>query len=289
MRVYTSSEMMKQSKTMFVEENKSIGDIAPHTHDFVELVYILSGKAVHTVDGRSYNLSRGDILFMNCGCVHSFVSENEHTYVNILFSPEIIGENIVTNETAFSLFSLTAFNQMRNDSEFGKISFFGDERLEIENIIRSMLTEYRGKQTYWERSMRNYLNNLIIKMLRKNETGFEPCEIDGMWRELSAYIDENLGEKLTLSDLAEKCFYNPSYFSRVFKEKFGVSLVEYITKKRIAYAVDLLQSTDMPIEEISEKVGFSDRNSFYHAFSRYMNRTPSSYRGGKVKKADKMN
>ena len=278
MRVFRSDELMKYSRSMCIEENKFDGSIEPHTHDFVEIVYILSGRAEHTVDGRSYSMSRGDILFMNCGCIHSFKSEGEHTYVNILFSPNILGEDIVTSETAFSIFSLNAFNQMRSDSEFGKISFYGDERLEVENIIRAMLKECAERQTYWESSLRNYLNNLIIIMLRKTETGIEPQEIDGMWRELSAYIDENLGERLTLSDLAKKCFYNPSYFSRVFKEKFGESLVEYVTKKRISYAVDLLRETDLPIDEISRRAGFSDRNSFYHAFSRYMHGTPSSYR-----------
>ena len=278
MRRFTSREMMKYSKTMSVSKNDCVGIFEEHTHDFVELVYILSGKAEHVVDGKRYLLNRGDILFMNCGCIHSFSSESEHTYVNILFSPEFIGEDIVTPENAFSLFSLTAFNQMRSDAEFGKISFFDEERSEVEGIINSMLREFDSRNTYWESAVRNYLNNLIIKMLRKSEEGFKPAEINGTWQELSAYIDENLGSRLSLSELAEKFFYNPSYFSRVFKEKFGLSLIEYKTKKRVESAAELLEKTELTIDEICDNLGFSERSSFYNAFKKRFGTSPASYR-----------
>lgn len=278
MRRYTSNEMMQISKTMSVAKGIYAGEFEEHTHEFVELVYVFSGSVEHIVDGVKYSLSRGDILFMNCGCVHSFSSEKEHTYVNILFSPEFIGEDIVTSETAFSLFSLTAFNEMRNDSEYGKISFVGEEIQAVESIINAMIYEFKSRRTYWESSVRNYLNNLIIKMLRKTEIGMDSNELDDMWKELSTYIDENLDVPLTLGDLAAKCFYNPSYFSRIFKEKFGVSLIEYRTKRRIEYAAQLLKNSELSIDEISDKVGFSDRRSFHHAFIKFAGVTPASYR-----------
>ena len=120
-------------------------------------------------------------------------------------------------------------------------------------------------------------------MLRKTEMGMDSGELDGMWRELSAYIDENLDASLTLSELAKRCFYNPSYFSRIFKEKFGVSLVEYKTQRRIEKASELLTDTELPIDEISDRVGFSDRHSFYHAFSKHMKQTPAAYRASRKK------
>ena len=95
---------------------------------------------------------------------------------------------------------------------------------------------------------------------------------------LFCYIDNNLDSKLTLNDLAQKCFYNPSYFSRIFKEKFKISFVEYITQKRLARAIELLKNTDVSVSDVGQRVGFSDNKSFYHAFSRYYHCTPSQYR-----------
>ncbi len=289
MRIYTTDEMMTRCRTMQVTRCPYVKSFKEHTHEFIELVYITSGAVEHTVDGHSYSLKHGDILFMNCGCTHSFCSDEDFTYVNILFSPEFVGESIVNSVNAFSLFSLTAFNEMRGGSEFGKVSFFGNERREIENLIEEMLDEYEAQETYWESVLRNHLNTLIIKMIRKTEMGIAPKEMDDIWYSLSEYIDNNIDSKLTLSELAQKCFYNPSYFSRIFKEKFGVSLMEYVTKKRVDHAIELLSNTDISVDEISSRVGFSDRNSLYHAFSKYGKGSPRSYRtsADNVKKGDK--
>lgn len=289
MRVYTTEEFMKTSKSLHVFKCKFSPELVkemPHTHEFIEIVYILSGRMTHLINGQSYEVRRGDVLFMNYGCTHEFFSEEEATYVNILFSPEVMSQEIVTPTNAFSVLALTAFNDMRSDSNYGRISFFGDDRKEIENIVLAMLKESGEKQTSWEMVLENHLNTLIVKMLRKNEMGVEQSEFYDTWQELSEYIDDNLDSKLTLNELAQKCFYNPSYFSRIFKEKFKISFVEYITQKRLDHAIDLLKNTDVPVSEIGRRVGFSDNKSFYHAVSRYYNCTPSQYRKNERKKTE---
>lgn len=281
MRIYTAEEFMKNSKSMHVFKcGVSAGsmDEMPHTHEFIEIVYVLSGSMTHVIDGQKYKVKHGDILFMNYGCTHAFFSDEEYSYVNILFSPELMSEEIVTPANAFSVLSLTAFNDMRSESNYGKISFLGTERREIEDIVFAMLKEYSERKISWETVLGNYLNTLIVKMLRKTEMGVEPSEIRDIWQKLSEYIDNNLDSKLTLNDLAQKCFYNPSYFSRIFKEKFKISFVEYITQKRLARAIELLKNTDVSVSEIGQRVGFSDNKSFYHAFSRCYHCTPSQYR-----------
>jgi len=289
-RIYTKEEFMQSSKTMHVFKccgTAGIKSIEPlHTHEFIEIVYVLSGAMVHIIDGQRYDVGRGDLLFMNHGCVHEFSCEGEYSYINILFSPEVVSEDIVTPSNAFSVLSLTAFNDMRGNVDFGKISFYSSERDEIENIISAMLKEYKEKRISWEAVLGNYLSTLVVKMLRRTEVGIAPEEICDVWQELSEYIDKNLNSKLTLSQLAQKCFYNPSYFSRIFKEKFGVTFVEYVTQKRLTYAIDLLENTDFSINEIAITSGFSDSKSFYHAFAQKMNCTPAQYRINKGKKTE---
>ena len=229
------------------------------------------------------------MIFVNYGSTHAFAARGEFSYVNICFSPEVVGDAIVTAENAFSLLSLTAFHEMCREADDGLISFFGEERRQIESIIDAMLDEYRGRQTSWDRVMENYLNILITRMLRKTERGVRHAELSDVWRELLEYIDRNPGAELTLSALAQKCFYNPSYFSRVFKEKFGMSPGAYVSRKRVEHAAGLLCESELSIEAICERSGFADRSTFYHAFSKHMGMTPAEYRReyGKVKKSDK--
>jgi hypothetical protein len=173
---------------------------------------VLSGEMVHEIDGCRYNTARGDMLFMNYGCTHTFSSESAYTYVNILFSPELMADAVITTQNAFSVLSLSAFNEMRSAQDFGHIRFLGKERDEIESILLSMLDEYEKKQTSWETVLGNLLTNLIIKMLRKTELGIGKSEMDGIWQSLSEYIDQNLDSRLTLAALAEKCFITHPIF-----------------------------------------------------------------------------
>lgn len=277
MKIYTTDEFMNQSKRFYIGKCNAKTAEPIHTHDFIELVYILSGEVTHEIDGRQYPLRRGDILFMNLGCTHAFFSDSEYSYFNILFTPKLLEEGLAPANT-LALLSLSAFNEMRNDAPFGKLSFFGRERAEVEEIILSMHREYKEKRSHWEQVFGNSLHTLLIKMLRKTEEGMDQREISQMWQGLSEYIDQNIGQKLTLSSLAEKCFYNPSYFSRSFKEKFGMTMTEYITRKRLDHAKELLAATDLSIEEISERCGFSDRSACTHAFSKYLGANPKDYR-----------
>lgn len=282
---YKTENFMTDSKSIhiFKDSGNKINSRL-HTHEFIEIVYIMSGKMSQTIDGQKYDVRRGDIIFMNYGCTHSFSADGDFSYINLLFSPQSVNDELVIQSNALFLLSLGAFNEMRSDASCGKISFWGREIKEIEDILCTMQKEYEQKLPSYESVLANYLNTLIVKMSRKAFSGLNDSEIDGMWRDLSEYIDQHLSDKLTMSDLAKKSFYNPSYFSRVFKEKFGVTFVEYVTRKRLDHAVKLLEESEISLDEVSRRSGFSDKNSFYYAFSHYLGAKPSQYRSGKVKK-----
>ena len=92
------------------------------------------------------------------------------------------------------------------------------------------------------------------------------------------YIQNNFSADLTLETLAEKCFYSPAYFSRVFKEKFGMGFKSYTQQLRTKKAVELLQTTNMPIKTIISYCGFHDKNSFYRATQKFYGATPTALR-----------
>jgi len=290
MKIYKTEKYIEKGNSLYIfTERGCTHTEAEHQHDFIEIVYVLGGEADELVDDRCYRVRHGDMIFINYGSTHSFVARGEYSYVNICFSPEVVGDAIVTAENAFSLLSLTAFHEMCREADEGLISFFGEERRQIEQILDAMLEECHQRQTSWQRVMESYLNILITRMLRQVERGVHRGELNDTWRELLEYIDRNPGAELTLSALAQKCFYNPSYFSRVFKEKFGMSPGAYVSRKRAEHAAGLLCESELSIEKIGEQSGFSDRSSFYHAFAKHLGMTPAEYRRvyGKVKKNDK--
>ena len=71
MRVYSSKEYRQQEPNLHIFYGKAYPE-AKHTHDFVEIVYIDSGKIDHIVNGKEFHAKKGDLLFLNYNSVHSF-------------------------------------------------------------------------------------------------------------------------------------------------------------------------------------------------------------------------
>lgn len=282
MKVYRSEQWMKADASIHIFSDECEKEEMPvHEHDFIEIVYILDGNADQSVNEETYRVRRGDLLFINYGSTHSFAAREKFSYVNICFKPEVLGESVITPENAFAVLQLTAFDEIRRASdEDGMVSFVGEEREEIEMILCSMLREYKEQKHAWQTVLKSYMNVLIALIVRKLMDE-ETVISDDMWHELSDYIDSNLESPLTLSALAGKCFYNPSYFSRAFKKRFNMTLTEYLNRKRIDNAKILALGTTLSDDEIATHIGFAYKSSFYRVFRRVTGISFAEYKKSK--------
>ncbi|GAS81273.1 response regulator [Paenibacillus amylolyticus] len=102
---------------------------------------------------------------------------------------------------------------------------------------------------------------------------------DGTIIELAKrYIGENYMQELTLTLLAERFNYYPTYFSELFKEGAGTSFIQYVTGVRMKHALRLLKETQLTVWDITELTGFSSPSYFSSKFKRMFNMSPSDYR-----------
>lgn len=92
------------------------------------------------------------------------------------------------------------------------------------------------------------------------------------------YLDTHYSEKITLDLLSGKFFINKFYLTRIFREKFGVSITNYLLQTRITHAKSLLRFTDLPVEKISHECGMNDANYFSRVFKRIEGTTPGKFR-----------
>ena len=248
-----------------------------HTHDFIEIVYTYKGEMDQEVNGKEFLTKKGDLLFINYNSVHSFKPIGEASYFNVLFYPETLG-HFINSENAFALLSLSAFQEISKDSNEGIVSFAPKEQKKILWILETMYEEQTNRAPHYEEINEAYMNILVTMILRKTSLPLEEKETDDTWNELASYIEENLDGDLSLSALAKKCFYNPSYFCRMFKRKFGTNLVDYVNRKRIDKAQDLLRNTELSIESVANAVGYSSKSVFYRSFTKLVHMTTSESR-----------
>ncbi len=92
-----------------------------------------------------------------------------------------------------------------------------------------------------------------------------------------SYIQAHYAEDLTREDVADAVFLSSAYFSRFFKQKTGLSFIDYLTTVRMQKAVELLGSR-MKVGEIAKKVGYQSRNRFFINFRLYSGYNPTEYR-----------
>ncbi|KRF43969.1 helix-turn-helix domain-containing protein [Paenibacillus sp. Soil787] len=96
-----------------------------------------------------------------------------------------------------------------------------------------------------------------------------------------SYIDEHLADMdLSLTSLSLKFEVNAPYLSRFIKEQSGETFIDYVNKQRVQLAKQLMTETDDTITEITQKVGFSNSNTFIRVFKRYEGITPGQFRKG---------
>ena len=92
------------------------------------------------------------------------------------------------------------------------------------------------------------------------------------------YVYENFREKITMRDICAALGRTKSAICPSFKEKYGVTVMDYLTELRIDEAKKMLAETDMTVSEISDEIGFSDTSYFSKVFFKVVGKSPSHYR-----------
>ena len=107
---------------------------------------------------------------------------------------------------------------------------------------------------------------------------FNNKRIDRNVEKILEYINNRLGEDLSLNDVSRVVGFCPSYVSRIFKENLGKSFTEYLNEKRVEKAKHYLRETNFSVKEVGFKVGFNNMQSFLRSFKRLESITPGQFK-----------
>ena len=255
--------------------------VGPHTHDFMEFVYMQSGKSLHTVNGAEYPMSGGDLLIINYGEVHCFTADPQAEYNNILIKPSLLDKSLADCKDLFYLFEagpFRGFKELVND-QCRFIRFSPEEKDCFEYILLLLEKELNNRETGFDLTTRagvNFLLTMIFRKMRKNLLSqtheFKP---------VLHYIEENYAQNLSAAELAEICHYNPAYFSRVFRKHTGLTFTEYVKRLRIRKACARLED-NQPASRLYIQVGYTNKTTFYKHFREVTGMTPLEYRKVKL-------
>lgn len=111
--------------------------------------------------------------------------------------------------------------------------------------------------------------------------------VHGAWTQPPTYtlllrarrlMDDCYGESLNVPRLASECGFSPYHFIREFRRVFGEPPHQYLARRRMERAKELLRAAEMPVTQICLDVGYRSLGSFSWAFSRYVGQSPAEYR-----------
>ncbi|GHH99946.1 AraC family transcriptional regulator [Neobacillus kokaensis] len=239
-----------------------------HTHHFTELLYITKGKGTFIFSKQEVFVREHDMIIIN--------PNTEHTEKSNPMDPlEYIALGI--QGMAFS----------SPDLPGGQVSFFNltqDKNFYL-LYLNQLMEEVENQKENYELIVHNLLENLLLKMMRKNPLNLEkvshPEKISKDVAFIKHYIKQNFREKINLDILAEAGHINKYYLAHSFKKSVGVSPIEYLIRTRIRESKILLETTNYPISDISSITGFSSQSFFAQSFKRVTNLSPSQYRNMK--------
>ena len=121
-----------------------------------------------------------------------------------------------------------------------------------------------------------HLSYVLILLHQKRKDQMNHSDICQQTRE---YIEENYANmQLSVSLLGEVMEVSASYLSKLYKKKYGISILDDISRTRIKKSKSLLQNTSMNVNEVAEQTGFMSSNVFIKAFKKWEGITPGRYR-----------
>ena len=254
------------AKLLNVSSAKYGGDwhSVPHTHNHMELFYIVGGRGQFLIQDRLYPVNVNDLVIIHPNIPHTEVSLNAQPLEYIVLGIE--GVELASSENSNGQFSL--------------LDHF--ESMEISGCLRNILREMEQKSPGYEDVCQAYMEILIIRLMRNTELALpsEPQVIskNHQCAAVKRYIDQHFKETLTLEQLAEEAHMNKYYLSHSFKKEYGVSPINYMITCRVEESKYLLAETDLSLSRIAQLLGFSSLSYFSQVFRRSQGISPMEFR-----------
>jgi AraC family transcriptional regulator len=144
-------------------------------------------------------------------------------------------------------------------------------------LSNRLLREFRAQDDVAPLAMEGVLLEMLAESARTRDEA-SGSSVPAWLRRVREALDESYLQAPGLADLAAVGDVHPVHLSREFRKRYGITIGEYIRKRRIEHASGLLANSGMPMAEIASQCGFSDQSHFCALFKKYSGMTPAKFR-----------
>lgn len=163
---------------------------------------------------------------------------------------------------------------------FTAISYVGKLGYTQDDLLENIYSDNAHILSMNVEDMRFYMQELLHRAIELGNQVLESQSRKLVKRAIS-YIEENYTkDTISLNEVSDAVEVSANYFSTVFRQEMGITFTEYVTKKRMDKAKQLLRQTERPSGDIASEVGFKDPHYFSFVFKKTQGCTPREYRAG---------
>jgi AraC-like DNA-binding protein len=249
------------------ESKHTEGDVVnEHHHQVHQILYALEGEGKIFIDGESFDVSQDNCAVIVPFANHSIVSDSRLTVLVLAFDQTILASNV--QECLLQHF----FAQ----SEFLRMNPF--EGSELRQLLRKMLFEQSQGRTLNFLAMNIYLSELLVVLSRSQK--LSPITDANSLRaeRIRNYIDSRYFEIVSSDDISARMGISARHVNNIFKERYNMTPIQYLTEVRMELAKKMLADTDKDIVSICFEIGFETVSTFYRTFKNSYKIPPNKYR-----------
>lgn len=246
-----------------------------HWHEDLQFIYVESGEIEIRTLEQSAPLSAGDGVFINKNVVHQVIQRSVCHYHSFVFPDYFL--SFYPGGPAEKLVRLVTQNQ---NLPLFLMQTSQEQYCPCLRILAQLLALEKEKTQSYPYQVLVLLTQLWLEMQKHIFSPFQPEEssVERRMRTFLRYIHQHYAEELALADLAGSANVSKSECLRCFKSSLQTTPYHYLMEYRLSKAAALLESTDIPVGEISVSVGFHQMSYFGKRFREKTGYSPTNYR-----------
>ena len=272
--LYQEMEM----RSRFVDSHRDVSyandKLNLHSHDFYEVLYCKSNSGIQYLVGTErYRLQRGDIVFVPPGVGHRPILEAKMAEP---YRREVLW---MSTEFVREITPMFEGSAPKWEKHHALLRTAGT-RWEVLGDYFDMGVKEAEQRAYgWQAVLCGNTIQLLVMLeraLKDRGNASFGAEKPELLDEVMNYMEANLGEKITLEDVAKRFWVSESTISQTFRKKMDVSFHHFLTQRRLIAAKSMILD-GVSMDEVSERVGFAEYSTFYRAFKQEYGISPRQY------------
>jgi len=261
--------------------------LTPHRHHYFELLYILEGAGVHTINNNHYPYAKGNLFLLTPEDAHSFKTIANTRCCIIDFTKGLFSKrhHRETDRAEIAEFFVSLEYIFHNHQSLkGYIDMDPQEAALTDALIMQLIREKEQSRIYSGIIIQNIvflLLNIIARLIQENIAGeLKTAGIKSIVHEVTTYIQQHIYHKelLKIENLSTHFHKTPDHLNRYFKMQTGLTLKTYINRYKLNLVETRLRYSDLTISEIAIEMGFTDESHLNKFVKRAYGQTAKSYR-----------